>query len=220
MCVCVCVYVCVSVSVCVSVCVCASGAPSCVSVFVRVWGAMLGVLGVSWAAFWALGHRFGGSWGLLGSIFEALGVPCAPFLELWGPNGWLWVSSEAPLAAQGAQSEIFPILFPPIWGSFWDHFPSKKRFKIRCIFWWILEWRFSCFGIDFRTSFGEILKLFWYLLRHCENSKNRTACKREREIEGWVGQTCQQNHKKNASKMDPKTKAKNRPNIDPNWKPI
>ena len=63
------------------------------------------------------------------------------------------------------------------------------------------------------------MESFWHFLRHCENSKNRTACRREHEIEGWVGQKCQQNHKKNASKMDPKTKAKNRPKIDLKWKP-
>ena len=93
----------------------------------RCPGGVLGCILGAWAPFWSL-------LGSLGSIFEALGVPCAPFLELWGPNGWLWVSSEAPLAAQGAQSEIFPILFPPIWGSFWDHFRAKSASKSDAFF--------------------------------------------------------------------------------------
>ena len=76
-------------------------------------GPILGALG-------SLGHLFGRSGGVLESIFEAPGVPCAPCLELWGPNGWLWVSSEAPLAAQGAQSEIFPIFSLPFGGYFWS----------------------------------------------------------------------------------------------------
>ena len=74
----------------------------------------------------SLGHLFGRSGGVLESIFEALGVPCAPFLELWAPNGWLWGSSEAPLAAQGAQSEIFPIFSLP----FWAHFGSILEVNI------------------------------------------------------------------------------------------
>ena len=130
-CVCVCVSVCLCVCVCVSVCVC-----------VPVWGAILcvcacarlgrdlrcpgGVLGCILGALRSLGHRFGRSGGLLESIFGALGVPCASFLELWGPNGWLWGSSEASLAAQGAQSEIFPIFSLPFGGSFLVHFGCKN----------------------------------------------------------------------------------------------
>ena len=76
-------------------------------------GSILGALG-------SLGHLFGRSGGVLESIFEPLGVPCAPFLELWAPNGWLWGSSEAPLAAQGAQSEISPIFSFPFGSHFWS----------------------------------------------------------------------------------------------------
>ena len=102
---------------------------------------------MSWAAFWALGHRFGGSWGLLGSIFEALGVPCAPFLELWGPNGWLWVSSEAPLAAQGAQSEIFRILSLSFGGHFGAIFRAKSASKSDAFFGGLWSGVFRVFGL-------------------------------------------------------------------------
>ena len=128
---------------------CAFWAPSCVSVFVRVWGAILVVLGVSRAA-------FGGSWGVLGSIFEALGVPCAPFLELWGPNGWLWVSSEAPLAAQGAQSEIFPIFSFPFGGHFGTVFGAKSASESDAFFCGFWSGAFRVFGL----SLGPVLATF------------------------------------------------------------
>ena len=78
-----------------------------------------GILGPILGALGSLVHLFRRSGGVLESIFEALGVPCAPFLELWAPSGWLWGSAEAPLAAQGAQSEIFPICSLPFGGNFW-----------------------------------------------------------------------------------------------------
>ena len=77
------------------------------------------------------------SWGLLGSILEARRVPWAPFWGLWAPLGinfgglgaplgsifealglfWcLWSSLEAPLAAQGAQSQIFQFVPPSHFG--------------------------------------------------------------------------------------------------------
>ena len=95
---------------------------------------ILGVLGASWAAFWvlwgSLGYVFGGFGCRLGSMLEALGDPWAPFWRLWGSRGCLWGSLGAPLVAQGAQSQIFPIFVPPIWGSFWLHFGGKNRSKI------------------------------------------------------------------------------------------
>ena len=71
-------------------------------------GTIFGSVGSSWDRFW-------GSGGALGFIFGALGL-------LW----CLWGSLGAPLAAQGAQSQIFP-LFPP---SFWAHFGSILEVKI------------------------------------------------------------------------------------------
>ena len=73
-------------------------------------GIILGCLGTSWDPFW----RSGGSLAL-GSIFEALGL-------LWR----LWGTLEAPLAAQGAQSQIFPLFSLP----FWAHFGSILEVKI------------------------------------------------------------------------------------------
>ena len=87
------------------------------------------------------------SWGLLGSILGARRVPWAPFWGLWAPLGihfgglgaplgfifgalgllWrLWGSLGAPLAAQGAQSQIFPLFSL----SCWAHFGSILEVKI------------------------------------------------------------------------------------------
>ena len=73
----------------------------CVCVFVRswelrlnslgAWGAILGAMGASWAEFWvlgrSLGHHFGVSGLLLGSI-----------LGVWGPLGLHFWGSGASLA--------------------------------------------------------------------------------------------------------------------------
>ena len=67
--------------------------------------AILGSLGTSWDPFW----------GALSFIFGALGL-------LWR----LWGSLGAPLAAQGAQSQIFPLFSL----SFWAHLGSILEVKI------------------------------------------------------------------------------------------
>ena len=71
-------------------------------------GAILGSLGRSWDPSW-------GSGGSVGVNFGALGV-------LWR----LWGSLGAPLAAQGAQSQIFQLFSLP----FWAHFGSILEVKI------------------------------------------------------------------------------------------
>ena len=112
----------------------------------RSLGPILGALG-------SLGHLFGRSGGVLESILEALGVPCAPFLELWAPNGWLWGygwlwgSSEAPLAAQGAQSEIFPICSLPFGGYFGTIFGAKSVSKSDAFFCGFWSGVFHVFGL-------------------------------------------------------------------------
>ena len=113
-------------------------------------GPILGALG-------SLGHLFGRSGGVLESIFEALGVPCAPFLELWGPTGWLWVSSEAPLAAQGAQSEIFLIFSLPFGGHFWSILEVKSAKKSDAFF----DGFFSGVFVVLEWILGPVLRIFW-----------------------------------------------------------
>ena len=71
------------------------------------------------------GLHFGGSgapfwahWAPLGLHFGGLGLAWASFLGLWGSFGAFGAPWGGPLAAQGAQGEIFPLFSPP----FWDHF--------------------------------------------------------------------------------------------------
>ena len=115
----------------------------------RCPGGVLGCILGAWAPFWSSG-------GLLGSIFEALGVPCAPFLELWAPNGWLWGSSEAPLAAQGTQSEIFPIFSLPFGGHFWSILEVKNAQKSDAFFDGFVSGVFVVLG----WILGLVLKIF------------------------------------------------------------
>ena len=127
MCVCVCVCVCVWLFV-----------RSFVRSFFRSWGfllhglgargVILGDWGASQAPFWvlweSLGYLFGCFGGRLGSILGLCG-PLGSILEALGDRGCLWGSLGAPLAAQGAQSQIFPIFSLP----FWDHFGSILEVK-------------------------------------------------------------------------------------------
>ena len=79
-------------------------------------GSILGAWGVAWAPFWGL-------WAPLGLHFGGLGPPWASFLGLWGFSGAFGAPWVAPLAAQGAQSEIFPVFslhFGVIFGTFWS----------------------------------------------------------------------------------------------------
>ena len=79
-------------------------------------GSILGAWGVAWAPFWGL-------WAPLGLHFGGLGPPWASFLGLWGFSGAFGAPWVAPLAAQGAQSEIFlffPFHFGVIFGTFWS----------------------------------------------------------------------------------------------------
>ena len=85
-------------------------------------GVILGDWETSQAPFWvlwgSLGYLFRAFGGRLGSILEALGDPWVPFWGLWASRGCLWGSLGAPLVAQGAQSQIFPIFSLPFWGDF------------------------------------------------------------------------------------------------------
>ena len=82
-------------------------------------GTILVSLGVAWAPFWRFwappGIHFGGPGGPLGFILGALGL-----------LGRLWGSLGAPLAAEEAQSQIFPLFSLPFWG----HFGSILEVKI------------------------------------------------------------------------------------------
>ena len=127
----VCVCVCVCACVCVDVSAC-SRVRSCVLLLnsLGAWGAILGAMGEH------LGLNFGCLGGVLGIILEALGVPWATFWRSGAPLGFifgalgllwrLWGFLGAPLAAQGAQSQIFPLFSLP----FWAHFGSILEVKI------------------------------------------------------------------------------------------
>ena len=137
-------------------------------------GPILGALG-------SLGHLFGSSGGRLGSILGALGVLWAPFWVFWGSNGWLWGSLGPPLAAQGAQSEIYPIFSLPFGGHFWSILEVKNGQNSDAFFDGFVSGVFVVLGWIFGISFEDILEFCWYFLRHGENSKNRTACRREHQ---------------------------------------
>ena len=112
-----------------------------VCMFVRSWwllahilGACLGALvlilgawGVAWAPFWGL-------WAPLGLHFGGLGPPWASFLALWGFSGAFGAPWVAPLAAQGAQSEIYPIFSFPFGGHFWSILEVKTAKKSDAFF--------------------------------------------------------------------------------------
>ena len=77
----------------------------------------------------ARGGRLGtilGSVAPLGVDFGGLGLPWAPFLGLWDSSGAFGAPWGPPLAAQGAQSQIFPLFSLP----FWAHFGSILQVKI------------------------------------------------------------------------------------------
>ena len=74
-------------------------------------GSILRVREVAWAPFWA-------HWAPLGLHFGGLGLAWASFLGLRGSFGAFGAPWGGPLAAQGAQGEIFPLFSSP----FWDHF--------------------------------------------------------------------------------------------------
>ena len=82
-------------------------------------GSILGARG-------SLGHHFGASGHLLGFIFGGMGVPLGFIFGALGLLWRLWGSLGAPLAAQGAQSQIS--LFFSF--SFWAHFGSILEVKI------------------------------------------------------------------------------------------
>ena len=103
-------------------------------------GPILGALG-------SLGHLFGSSGGRLGSILGALGVLWAPFWVFWGSNGWLWGSLGPPLAAQGAQSEIYPIFSLPFGGHFGTIFGAKSASKSDAFFNRFWSGVFRVFGL-------------------------------------------------------------------------
>ena len=103
--------------------------------FLRIFselGDVLGVLGVAWVDFGCSGGGLGtflGVWGVFGSILGALGVLWAQFWVFWGSNGWLWGSLGPPLAAQGAQSEIYLIFTLPFGRHFWSILEVKNDQK-------------------------------------------------------------------------------------------
>ena len=180
-------------------------------------GPILGALG-------SLGHFFGRSGDVLESIFEALGVPCAPFLELWAPNGWLWGSSEGPLAAQGAQSEIFPICSLPFGVYFWSILEVKNPQKSDAFFDGFVSGVFVVLG----WILESVLMIFWsFLGTFCDMAKTRKIARRVGEstkIEGWGDHKWRPNQKKSHRKQIPKLKreiipkiTKNGGQMEPKW---
>ena len=112
------------------------------------WEPVLGHLGlhfessgVAWAPFWglwaALGIHLGGLGSPLGFIFGALGI-------LWR----LWGSLRAPLAAQGAQSQIFQLVSLPFWGHVGSMLVKTNENLIWCL-------------IDVFIDVGCFVGLFW-----------------------------------------------------------
>ena len=141
-------------------------------------GPILGALG-------SLGHLFGSSGGLLGSILGALGVLWAPFWVFWGSNGWLWGSLGPPLAAQGAQSEIYPIFSLPFGGHFWSILEVKNAQKSDAFFDGFVNGVFVVLG----WVLGLVLSIFSsFLGTFCDMAKTRKIARRVGEstkIEGW-----------------------------------
>ena len=76
-------------------------------------------LGASWAPFWELWGSLGHHFGVSGPIhFGGLGAPLGFIFGALGLLWRLWGSLGAPLAAQGAQSQIFPLFSLPCWAHF------------------------------------------------------------------------------------------------------
>ena len=110
----------------------------------------MGALGVAWVPFWVL-------WGSFGLHFGGSGDPWAAFWRLWGTRGCLWGSLGAPLAAQGAQSQIFPIFSLPFWG----HFGSMLEVKTDPKSDTIVDCFFDGFSMDFGWILEVILEICW-----------------------------------------------------------
>ena len=174
-------------------------------------GSILGAWGVAWAPFWGL-------WAPLGLHFGGLGPPWASFLALWGFSGAFGAPWVAPLAAQGAQSEIFPLFSPP----FWAHVRYMLELKTDEKFDMILDAFFDWIWVVFLLIFSIILKRFWIdfdLFREfAKTRKNRTALEREHQNQGFGESDMAPKSKKNASKFASKFEAENHPKMEPTWK--
>ena len=169
-------------------------------------GSILGAWGVAWAPFWGL-------WAPLGLHFGGLGPPWASFLGLWGFSGAFGAPWVAPLAAQGAQSEIFPLFSPP----FLAHFRYILELKTdeKCDM--ILDAFFDWIWVVFWLIFSIILERFWidfYIFR--EFAKTRKIAPRSSEstkIKGLGSRTWHQNQKKTHRNLLQNLKRK----IIPKW---
>ena len=138
-------------------------------------GLILGAWGVAWAPFWGL-------WAPLGLHFGGLGPPWASFLGLWGFSGAFGAPWVAPLAAQGAQSEIFPLFSLP----FWDHFRYILEVKTDEKNDMILDAFFDWIWVFFWLIFRIILERFWIdfdLFR--EFAKTRKIAPRSSDSRVW-----------------------------------
>ena len=71
----------------------------------------------------------------------------------------------------------------------------------------------SVFCFVFGANFDKISSILGYLSRHGENSKNRTACRREHQNARLGGSEMEQISRKNASRIGPKIEAENHPKI-------
>ena len=113
-------------------------------------------MGPIWGALGSLGHLFGRSGGVLESIFEALGVPCAPFLELWAPNGWLWRSSEAPWPPRAPKVKFSQFLSLPFGRIFWSILEVKNAKTSDAFFYGFVSGVFAVLG----WILGPVFKIF------------------------------------------------------------
>ena len=138
----------------------------------------------------------------------------APFWVFWGSNGWLWGSLEPPLAAQGAQSEIYPICSVPFGSHVRSILEVQNAPKSDESFDGFVSGVFMVLG----WVLGPVLRIFSSCLgTFCDMAKTRKIARRVGEstkIEGWGDHKWRPNQKKNTSKTDPKNEAGNHPKMD------
>ena len=118
-----------------------------------------------------------------------------------------------PLAAQGAQSEIYPIFSLPFGGHFWFILEVKNAQKSDAFFDGFVSGVFVVLG----WILGPVLRIFWsFLGTFCDMAKTRKIARRVGEsakIEGWGDHKWRPNQKKSHRKQIPKLKRE----IIPKW---
>ena len=158
--------------------------------------------------------------------FVSFGVSKAPFCEFGGPFWELWGFMEwhfggfgVPLGdywwSSAPTSHVFSILVP-FWGPCLVHFGTRNGQTIHPFFWSIFWMILEPFWMILGVHFGDFWDDFLWKSRTGENSKNRTACRREHQnqwfwwfkmdrffmkirvenvMEIWIEKTCQKDAK-------------------------